>query len=88
MRALFKSRTRMVGYEAAYRFAVRVSAEMGAWHPSCSYLRRRDGLCPLSWYSFDVATTIIGRGRDDQAATVGRLIRGSAPIGEMLPRPT
>jgi hypothetical protein len=43
-------------------------------------------LCPLAWCSFGVATTITGRGRIDQAARVGRLTRGSSPIGAMLSR--
>jgi hypothetical protein len=44
------------------------------------------GLCPLAWCSFGVATTIAGLGRIDQAARVGRLTRGSSPIGAMLSR--
>jgi hypothetical protein len=47
---------------------------------------RQKGLCPLAWCSFGVATTITGRGRIDQAARVGRLTRGSSPIGAMLSR--
>jgi catechol 2,3-dioxygenase-like lactoylglutathione lyase family enzyme len=43
-------------------------------------------LCPLAWCSFGVATTITGLGRIDQAARVGRLTRGSSPIGAMLSR--
>ena len=46
----------------------------------------RKGLCPLGWCSFGVATTITGLGRIDQAARVGRLTRGSSPIGAMLSR--
>ena len=44
------------------------------------------GLCPLAWCSFGVTSTITGRGRIDQAARVGRLTRGSSPIGAMLSR--
>ena len=42
--------------------------------------------CPCWWCSFGVVTTITGWGRDDQAARVGRLTRGSSPIGAMLSR--
>ncbi len=42
--------------------------------------------CPLAWCSSLRATTITGLGREDQAARVGRLTRGSSPIGAMLSR--
>jgi hypothetical protein len=44
------------------------------------------GSCPWAWCSLVRATTITGLGRDDQAAIVGRLTRGSSPIGAMLSR--
>jgi hypothetical protein len=44
------------------------------------------GSCPLAWCSSLRATTITGLGREDQAARVGRLTRGSSPIGAMLSR--
>ncbi len=46
----------------------------------------RAGSCPQAWCSCGVATTVTGRGRDDQAARVGRLTRGSSLIGAMLSR--
>ena len=42
------------------------------------------GSCPTAWCSFPGATTITGLSRDGQAARVGRLTRGSLPIGAML----
>ena len=42
--------------------------------------------CLTAWCSSLRATTITGLGRDDQAARVGRLTRGSSPIGAMLSR--
>ena len=42
--------------------------------------------CPWAWCSSLRATTITGLGREDQAARVGRLTRGSSPIGAMLSR--
>jgi hypothetical protein len=44
------------------------------------------GSCPWAWCSSMRATAITGLGRDDQAARVGRLTRGSSPIGAMLSR--
>ena len=45
-----------------------------------------DRSCPLAWCRSRRATTITGLGRDDQAAKVGRLTRGSSPIGAMPSR--
>lgn len=42
--------------------------------------------CPLAWCSSLRATTSAGWGRADQAASVGRLTRGSSPIGAILSR--
>lgn len=46
----------------------------------------RQGSCPLAWCSSLRAIAITGLGREDQAARVGRLTRGSSPIGAMLSR--
>lgn len=46
----------------------------------------RKGSCPLAWCSSLRALTITGLGREDQAARVGRLTRGSSLMGAMLSR--
>lgn len=49
-------------------------------------IRFQAWLCPLAWCGIGVAKTITGRGRIGQAARVGRLTKGSSPIGAMFSR--
>ncbi|BAQ50218.1 hypothetical protein Maq22A_2p42415 (plasmid) [Methylobacterium aquaticum] len=60
-----------------------IDEEPAATHPAFQASARS---CPMAWCRLVKATTITGLGRDDQAARVGRLTRGSSPIGAMLSR--
>lgn len=67
-------------------FCARWLVTAGTFFSSSSIDARAVGSCPLAWCSSLRATTITGLGREDQAARVGRLTRGSSPIGAMLSR--